>query len=301
MKKHNLILVTFFSLTMATGCYNDHILDKPITMLANDKKTALTPPTTYHYSYGLQSGTQDPIWYFKNHSNNQISSITYTRTLVSGFYNYDSGYFQGLPTMDIRFRFYGAQSAWFEFGGGRYEPWYNYIGNYTGMVAGSLKHQFNFDNFGKYNYRVYFDVSSASTSYSNYYACGINPNDNSAVNFLYPTTLRSLIVPAFSSMTFYSYSADAKIDAIYFEQLDITQGMAGYANENYNSGYSEGFDDGFRSVDNLQWLENVATAVKDIFSVEILPGFTVGFIVLFPLVVAIVKWFLSLFGIGGGS
>ena len=59
--------------------------------------------------------------------------------------------------------------------------------------------------------------------------------------------------------------------------------------------------DGFENIDNLEWLENVATAVKDIFSGEILPGCTVGFIVLFPLVVAIVKWFLSLFGIGGGS
>ena len=90
-------------------------------------------------------------------------------------------------------------------------------------------------------------------------------------------------------------------DAIYFDKLPLSQGMAGYGNENYNSGYSTGFDDGFRSVDNLEWLENVATAVKDIFSVEIFPGFTVGFIVLFPLVIAIVKWFLSLFGIGGGS
>lgn len=210
---------------------------------------------------------------------------------MNGFYSYDSGYFQGLPTMDIRFRFYGSQSAWFEYGGGRYEPWYNYIGNYTGVPSAVVKQQFNFDNFGQYNYRVYFDASSSSLPFSNYYAYGINPNDNSAVNFLYPTTIRSIIVPAFSSMVFYSYSGDAKIDAIYFEQLQTTQGMAGYGNENYNEGYTTAYDE----FGNFDWLSSLFTTLGDLLAIEILPGITIGLILLIPIVFGVLRFIMGLF------
>lgn len=263
--------------------------------LSNTPKTLLTPPANYNYSYGLQSGTQDPIWYFKNHSNNQISSITYTRELVDGFYSYDSGYFHGLPTMDIRFRFYGTQSAWFEYGGGRYEPWYNYIGTYTGVSSSSVKYQFNFDNFGQYNYRVYFDVSSSSGAYSNYYSYGFNLSDNAGVNFLYPNILRSVIVPAFSGMTFFTFSDVAKIDAIYFEQLPITQGMDGYGSENYNEGYNEGYTTAYDEFGNFDWLSSLFTTMGDLLAIEILPGITIGLILLIPIVFGVLRFIMGLF------
>lgn len=306
MKKHNLILVAFFSLTMATGCYNGHILDKPITMLANDKKTLVTPPTSFDYSYKLQGPSgSDPIWHCYNVSTSGYALISYTRSVNASYgYNYDSGYLNlaGFEDLEWRLRFYGSDTAWFSYGE-RYLPWYNYIGTSTQLTFS--KYTFEFFNMSQYNYLLYLDFTSSSTNFLNvqYYTALSSPP------FHFQTILVSdainlnnnvVMIPAFSTVNMFSASGQTtqvKLDAMYFDKLPITQGMSGYANENYNSGY----DDGFRSVDNLQWLENVATAVKDIFSVEIFPGFTVGFIVLFPLVVAIVKWFLSLFGIGGGS
>lgn len=262
--------------------------------LSNTPKTLLTPPADYDYSYGLQTGTQDPIWYFKNHLNNQISSITYTRSLDNGFYNYDSGYFLGIPSFEVRFRFNGSQSAWFKFGGDLYEPWYNYIGNYTGVSTTSVKQEINFNNYGNSNYRVFFDVSSANY-YLNYYSYGQTISINSSVVPLYPFTLISIIVPAFSSMTFHSNDNDAKIDAIYFEKLDITQSMSGYANENYNQGYNEGYTTAYDEFGNFDWLSSLFTTMGDLLAIEILPGITIGLILLIPIVFGVLRFIMGLF------
>jgi len=307
MKKHNLILVAFFSLTMATGCYNGHILDKPITMLANDKKTALTPPTSFEYSVKLHSVSPvewGPVWSY--YDNSGVITPGYDRFLLST---------AGMPANVYRSQQAMLVPIWST------TPANNSIGldfrfsNPTPIVAYSSVYQIQYGvvsvsgsptptfqvvitNPTPHGVHMYLDISSSGSNKGfSYYLNGVYGNDV----YGYYASMNKYYIPPFETSNFRLVSSTLSIDAIYFDILPLSSGMIGFASENYDSGFGGGFDEGWRSVDNLQWLENVATAVKDIFSVEILPGFTVGFIVLFPLVVAIVKWFLSLFGIGGGS
>jgi len=306
MKKHNFILVAFFSLSMATGCYNGHILDKPITMLANDKKTALTPPTSFEYSVKLHSGSPvewGPVWSY--YDNSGVVTPGYDRFLLST---------AGMPANVYRSQQAMLVPIWSTI------PTNNSISldfrfsNPTPIVAYSSVYQIQYgvvsmsgsypifqliiDNPTPYGVMLYLDISSSGSTKP----FGYFKDDSYVFDFsTYHSALNKMYIPPFQLTTLKSVYTTLSIDAIYFDILPISSGMIGFASENYDSGFGGGFDEGWRSVDNLQWLENVATAVKDIFSVEIFPGFTVGFIVLFPLVVAIVKWFLSLFGIGGGS
>lgn len=309
--KHNLILSVLFTSSMLVGCNVDNkpLLSTPITMLLIDKKEALTPPASFDYSYTLQTppGVTDPIWYFKDQNNNNYSTIYWTRTngSISG-YNYDTGYLNLANFVDFEWRLqvFNSSGAFFNVGGSFYQPWYNYL-NASETASSAVKIRYEFMNFSKYNYFIYFDMSSTNATFNLVGYYGLEPTQPyTYINIFNSSFVRNytLLVPAFTSVNVQtSNTISIKTDAIYFSKQPLSQGMGGYGNENYNSGYGEGFNDGFESIDNLEWLENVATAVKDIFSVEIFPGFTVGFIVLFPLVVAIVKWFLSLFGIGGGG
>lgn len=302
--KHNLILSILFTSSMLVGCNVDNkpLLSTPITMLAPDKKEALTPPTTYDYSYKLQTppGETNPIWYFYNNNTGLYSLPYWERLGTSSPYNYRLLGYQIGADLDITINAYSPNNPWYLIGGNYYAPLYNNLGGYsTGSTV--IKQLINVFNISNTNYRLWFDTNAIAAAHSNYCTYGGSITDNNFVYFTYPTSYAVMIMPAFSTITLWTYSSGAIINAIYFQKMPVTQDMAGYGNYNYNSGYSDGFNDGFESIDNLEWLENVATAVKDIFSVEIFPGFTVGFIVLFPLVVAIVKWFLSLFGIGGGG
>lgn len=308
MKKHNLILVAFFSLTMATGCYNGHILEKPITMLANDKKTALTPPLTYDSSIRLHNDSPiewGAVW-TRYYTSTSVEGVGFDRLLLENYNtnNYKSDISLLTPIwstdlskniINIDINLVGVTPIT-QFSGNFYEIQYgvatlsNVVNSFDLIV----------DNPSPYPIRIYLDISSngAGRLFSVYYN---NIIEYGYVAFYYDA-ITSYFVPPFTKIQIRNAVNNfTKLDALYFDILPLSDGMIGFASENYDSGFGGGFDEGWRSVDNLQWLENVATAVKDIFSVEIFPGFTVGFIVLFPLVVAIVKWFFSLFGIGGGS
>jgi hypothetical protein len=158
-------------------------------------------------------------------------------------------------------------------------------------------------NNSDYNMLFFIDVSSGGISRT----FGVRYNSYSYISDMYTpsTAYRPIFIPSFSSINITQYTNNITIDAIYIDLLPPTDYYSSYINditsEAFGDGRAIGFGEGFESKDNLEWLEDVATAVKDIFSVEIFPGMTVGFLVLFPLVIAIVKWFLSLFGIGGGS
>jgi len=311
MKKHNLILVAFFSLSMATGCYNGHILDKPITMLANDKKEALTPPPSFEYSIKLHSGLSPiewgPVWtYFENSG---LIESGYDRFLLSTY---------GMPSNVYRSQVSMLVPIWSTIPSNNLIDLDIRFSNPTPLIAyesTTLKQiqygvvsvsgsptpafQITITNPTPHGVHMYMDISTGGANkVFSYYFNGVYGYD---ISFYYGSVNSKYYIPPFESSSFRLASSNISIDAIYFDILPLSSGMNGFASENYGSGFGGGFDEGWRSVDNLQWLENVATAVKDIFSVEIFPGFTVGFIVLFPLVIAIVKWFLSLFGIGGGS
>lgn len=309
--KHNLILSVLFTSSMLVGCNVDNkpLLSTPITMLAPDKKEALTQPLTYDYSFKFFVGEEWDNWYFGTYSTPQqtlaISTTGTNNTAIEHNKVFSWAYQYPLGTT------YGALVTKMTFKSSSIAYYSDYFGQ-TGFLwtsntmngAGWLT-DLRLTNNSPFKIKIYIDNSSRGSSNSFYSiydnATGVITDNiysqyhiwNSAI------TLGSFYLMPFCSLTM--VSIDTKLDALYFDVQTIPFELTAFG-ENYRDiGYGEGFVDGFESIDNLEWLENVATAVKDIFSVEILPGFTVGFIVLFPLVVAIVKWFLSLFGIGGGG
>ena len=66
----------------------------------------------------------------------------------------------------------------------------------------------------------------------------------------------------------------------------------------YNSGVSDGYGLGYVAggdgVGGLDWLKAVFDTTASIFSIEIIPGFTLGFVALFPLLLLLVKFILGL-------
>ena len=70
------------------------------------------------------------------------------------------------------------------------------------------------------------------------------------------------------------------------------------AEDAYNSGLSEGYGQGYASgidsIGGLDWLKAVFDTTASIFSIEIIPGFTLGFVALFPLLLLLVKFILGL-------
>lgn len=302
MKKHNLILVAFFSLTMATGCYNGRILDKPITMLANDKKEALTPPTQFDYSLRIFEGPEWQEWYFGNKNNSKQDRLifdTATTSVVgkkqkvfSWPYQYPLGTTYGAIVMDLTVRSLFIDNI----GNGGYE-WLSNSMSATNSTTPIVN--ITLTNNSPFNAYMYLDLSKNGGSASwSYVVDGI-------VGFAYVVLsingFSTVIIPPYSVVSIRNSQQSYMLEAIYIDVGSIPTGLDDEFDNRYDTGYGQGFTAGFESKGNLEWLEDVATAVKDIFSVEIFPGMTVGFIVLFPLVVAIVKWFLSLFGIGGGS
>lgn len=267
--------------------------------LSNTPKQALTPPTTFDYSYKLQGPPgADAIWHFKNESTGLYSSIYWTRTSndINGF-DYDTGYLNlaGFTDIEWRLRTYYTDSAMFLVGGSYYEPWYNYIG--TTYNGASIKYRFEFSNLSKYNYLLYLDFSSTNSNFYNilYYSAqqGVPyTTTNIFGSSSAQITNNAILIPAFSVVNMYhSSSTLVKLDALYFDKLPITQGMGGYGQENYNEGYMHAYDE----FGNFDWLSSLFTTMGDLLAIEILPGITIGLILLIPIVFGVLRFIMGLF------
>lgn len=302
--KHNLILSVLFTSSMLVGCNVDNkpLLSTPITMLAQDKKEALTPPTQFDYSLRIFEGPEWQEWYFGTYSNSKQDRLifdTATTSVVgnkqkvfSWPYQYPLGTTYGAIVMNLTVRslFIG------NIGNGGYE-WLSNSMSATNSITPILN--ITLTNNSPFNAYIYLDLSkNGDTSSWEYLVNGV-------VNFNYVvfsiTGLSKVLIHPYSFISIRNHRSSYMLEGIYIDVNSIPPGLDDEFDNRYDIGYGQGFTSGFESKGNLEWLEDVATAVKDIFSVEIFPGMTVGFIVLFPLVIAIVKWFLSLFGIGGGS
>lgn len=302
--KHNLILSVLFTSSMLVGCNVDNkpLLSKPITMLAQDKKEALTPPTQFDYSLRIFEGPEWQEWYFGTYSNSKqqrmifdtatYSSVGQKQKVFSWAYQYPLGTTYGAIVMNLTVRSLFID----DIGNGGYEWLSNSISSTNGITPIIT---IKLTNNSPFNAFIYFDVSkNASSPAYRYKYYGVS---NAYYVVLQNSLLTGLSLPPYSELELKNYTSPSTIEGIYIDVDSIPPGLDDEFDNRYDIGYGQGFTSGFESKSNLEWLEDVATAVKDIFSVEIFPGMTVGFIVLFPLVIAIVKWFLSLFGIGGGS
>lgn len=91
---------------------------------------------------------------------------------------------------------------------------------------------------------------------------------------------------------------DGYEDAIEYYEDYISEVEENAYNRGVSEGYELGYVDGGDGVGGLDWLRAVFDTTASIFSIEIIPGFTLGFVALFPLLLLLVKFIL---GIGKGD
>jgi hypothetical protein len=272
--------------------------------LTDTPKQALTPPTTFDYSYKLQTptGYPDPIWHFKNESTGSYSTIYYTRSSASLIgHNYDTGYLNlvGFTDIEWRLQFFQSNASMFLVGDTYYQPWYNSISTNTTSGQSARKFLFQFGNLSEYNYDIYLDFSSSNSSYvfTTYYSALSTPSLPYTLIYNISTTGGNIAnnrirIPAFTSLgIFYDNPSGPSFDAIYFRKLPLSQGMGGYGQSNYNEGYTAAYDE----FGNFDWLSSLFTTMGDLLAIEILPGITIGLILLIPIVFGVLRFIMGLF------
>ena len=117
----------------------------------------------------------------------------------------------------------------------------------------------------------------------------------------YSSAFNNMIVHNKASLLFTIASGqytDGYIDG-YEEAIEYYEEYISTISENaYNSGLSEGYGQGYSagidSIGGLDWLRAVFDTTASIFSIEIIPGFTLGFVALFPVLLLLVKFILDL-------
>lgn len=272
--------------------------------LSNSPKQALTPPTAFDYSYKLQtpSGYPDPIWHFKNESTGLYSTIYYTRSTASVIgYNYDTGYLNipGFTDIEWRLQFLQSSASMFLVSGTYYQPWYNSISTNATSGQSLRKFLFQFGNLSEYDYDIYLDFSTSNSSFvfTTYYSALPTPTLPYTLIYNISTAGSNILnnrirIPAFTSIgIFYDNPTGPIFDALYFRKLPLSLGMAGYGNENYNEGYTTAYDE----FGNFDWLSSLFTTMGDLLAIEILPGITIGLILLIPIVFGVLRFIMGLF------
>lgn len=264
--------------------------------LSNTPKQALTPPTTFDYSYKLQGNYQEAIWQYKNESTGLYSIPYFTRVSNGAFYNYKlEEYPIGGGELYISMTFNQPQNPFYNIGGNFYTPLYNNIGNFPSDTPSQIRMFYNFYNVSHFNYLVYFDNSSQTASLPGYSAYGpIETTLTMSVNFR-NNALNVLLVPAFSSVSLWTYNNLSRLDAIYFKRLPITMEMSSYGLDNYYEGYNEGYTTAYDEFGNFDWLSSLFTTMGDLLAIEILPGITIGLILLIPIVFGVLRFIMGLF------
>lgn len=87
---------------------------------------------------------------------------------------------------------------------------------------------------------------------------------------------------------------DGYDEAVKYNEDAVEDAYSSGLSEGYGQGYGEGYSLGIAEVGGLDWLKAVFDTTASIFSIEIIPGFTLGFVALFPLLLLLVKFILGL-------
>lgn len=153
------------------------------------------------------------------------------------------------------------------------------------------------DNYSKFPIVMSIDISS-STIIKNAYI-KINNVDVGSEAIIYRSGLSRVYIPSFSKLNFEIYNSNTYLDALYFDVVSPTDAYQDYEDyiidETFNSGYNDGYTTAIDEFGNFDWLSSLFTTMGDLLAIEILPGITIGLILLIPIVFGVLRFIMGLF------
>jgi hypothetical protein len=205
------------------------------SLTLKDLNAALTPPSSYDYSYRSRNVSGNTLFY-----NEADEIVWYTRTGASFPYDFSSTGTYGPTGMEITMRFDKSTILWTEGTGlfaGKYRPHtsYSYIGSDNSVGTISSKVDLTFDNQTNKDYRLYLDVSSTSANSNYQYIIDSMTQASSSIN---STSMNSFLIPAYRNVRIFANSSSSAryFDAWYLEDLGQSP--------SYDFGYYDGYDQG---------------------------------------------------------
>lgn len=263
--------------------------------LSDTPKTLLTPPSAYDFSlvstpsteylthewtYGTPS-FRYPLDLNKTGGNTwSYTGFTWNNTIYSLENSYAVASVQlNVKTPDI-YALSENVAAW----GSNY------------LSGSSPRLQLVIDNYSKYPFRLYLDISSngGATEYTGYLDSVSSYNFYTGTSYISNNNLTGLYIPPFQKIIL-NLSTINKLDALYIDVVSPTSTFQGYEDYIFNSGYNDGYTTAYDEFGNFDWLSSLFTTMGDLLAIEILPGITIGLILLIPIVFGVLRFIMGLF------
>lgn len=154
------------------------------------------------------------------------------------------------------------------------------------------------DNYSKYPIVLYFDSSSSTLGgYPLYFY--YNGRGQQFYQAMSGTALSLIYLPPFSVIRLSNQNTLTYLNAIYCDVISPTATFQDYedyiTDEAFNSGYNDGYTTAYDEFGNFDWLSSLFTTMGDLLAIEILPGITIGLILLIPIVFGVLRFIMGLF------
>jgi hypothetical protein len=295
MKKQILILMGIATLTYASAS---------LTFI--ETSAALTPPTSYDYSFQWKS--TDNVFFYNDLNNNTSSLPLFDRTTDSTYFNYSHTYsnvnshsnpdtFSFPQGFNITMTFNRSNTTWgYSSTFDKYYVLDSKIGS-NNTVGGIKKMFLQFSNNTNKDYQLYFDHSTTNQgtiafgySINSIWLGRIQTNDG---QLLVGTMMASLYIPAYSNVVLERITnASFYFDAWYLKDLGL--------NGAYDAGYDNGFTNGISATPMTTLFTIAFGAIGNIFNIEVLGNLTFGNIMFAPIAIALLWFILGIIsGVGG--
>lgn len=275
-------------------------------------QNALSYPSGYDYAYTYNGGVGTYEWCVVG---NYCQYSIYTRSGISGAYDYDYNITGAYVPFRMYHYFEDSNTSWTSYAGG-YVPTAEYVGSTSGFDPNKVSLTFENDTPNVYKWAL--DVSTSSSVYyyhDTYLYSGGVQGAQIVDNYQYvvASNIYEVLIMPYSKTYFYSAPTSSKVvlSAYYIDDLSddiIADTIFDEIYDNgYGVGYDDGLEDGYANANTMNdatnglfdIMYNVFNGVGAVFSIQILPSITIGMIVAIPVIFALLLFVLKMFR--GGS